>query len=78
MENPNIFKDRLHEVRKSHGLTQRQIADSLGIIHQNVNNWEKGLSMPSIETFVKLCKYLDVSLDYMAGVSDDPTPLKRD
>jgi len=78
MQETILFKERLLEIRKSRGLTQRQIADALGIIHQNVNNWEKGLSMPNVETFVKLCRYLNVSLDYMAGDSDDITPPKRD
>ena len=70
MENRKYFKDRLCELRKSHDLTQKQIAKDLGLVHQSVGNWETGLSVPNLSTFEKLCEYFNVSADYLLGLSD--------
>ncbi len=35
-----------------------------------MSNWRKGDNVPSVEVFTKVCKYLDVSADYLLGLSD--------
>ena len=68
-----IFAQRLKQIRAEHGLTQKQLANSLNIIHQNVSNWEKGVSFPNLVTFTEVCQLLNCSSDYLLGLSDYPS-----
>ena len=65
-----IFKERFNEVLKASGKTQTQLAKELNVTKQCVNDYKKGKSMPSIETLYLLCKSLDVSSDYLLGLTD--------
>ena len=65
-----IFKERFNEALKASGKTQTQIARELNITKQCVNDYKKGKSVPSIETLYLLCKSLDVSSDYLLGLTD--------
>lgn len=65
-----VFKERFNEVLKSSGKTQTQLAKELNVTKQCVNDYKKGKSMPSIETLYLLCKSLDVSSDYLLGLTD--------
>lgn len=38
---------KLHEYRKKHKLTQKQIADMVGVSEQSVRNWESGDKKPT-------------------------------
>lgn len=69
MEERKYFKDRFYEIRKSYNVTQKQIANDLGIVPQSIGNWETGLSFPNLNTFEKLCEYFNVSADYLLGLS---------
>ena len=50
------------------GVTQAQIAIALNIRPQTVSNWEKGISIPSLnpEQTRKLCLVLKINLDDLA------------
>ena len=64
------FKKRFNEILKQSGKTQVEIAKALNITKQCVNDYKTGKSVPSIETLYALCKYLDVSSDYLLGLTD--------
>lgn len=61
----------LHLLRKTHNLTFEQLANELGLVKQTINNWEKGIRIPSLEASILLAQYFSVSLDYLVGLSDD-------
>ena len=42
-----MFGDKIKQYRSQQGLTQKQLAESLGITSQTVSNWESGRSQPS-------------------------------
>lgn len=67
-----IFSERLILLRKQKHLTQNQLGIELGTKKQSVNNWEKCVSLPSLDLVSSLADYFDVSLDYLVGRSDDP------
>lgn len=54
--------------RDTAGVSQKKIADSLGLTVQTVGNWEGGRSAPSLnpDQMFKLCALLGVSLEDMA------------
>jgi transcriptional regulator with XRE-family HTH domain len=64
------FSERLVVELKSSALTQKEIAEKLHIDAANITNWKKGTNIPSLEVFYELCKILDVSADYLLGLSD--------
>ncbi len=65
-----FFGDRIRDARKAAGLTQRQLADSLGVSNTSISNWEKGLSRPDADMIQKLCTYLSVQPNYFYGAEN--------
>ena len=68
----NIFLARLLQCRKSKGISQKVLANALGISDAAITMMEKGKRYPSFEILISLADYFDVSLDYLVGRSDDP------
>ena len=66
------FSERLKEIRKSKGVTQKAMAKYLGVLEQSYQLYEYGKREPNHETTIKLADFFDVSLDYLMGRSDEP------
>ena len=64
------FTKRFNEILKQCGKTQVEIAKALNVSKQCVNDYKTGKSMPSLETLYALCKFLDVSSDYLLGLTN--------
>lgn len=65
-----IFRQRLLEQRKLEKLTQKQMAEKLGITQPSYIRYENGSSEPSLETLVKIADIFDVSVDFLLGRKD--------
>ena len=65
-----IFKKRLAEELESKSITQMNLAKKVGISHVMITQYLTTDKLPSLETFAKICKALDVSADYMLGLKD--------
>lgn len=65
------FRERFIEIIKSSGKTQVEIANIMGVSQQVISDYKAGRSVPSLEKLYKLCKYLDVSADYLLGLEDN-------
>lgn len=65
-----IFTKRFNEVLKISGKTQVEIAKAIHVTKQCVTDYKMGKSVPSLETLYLLCKFLEVSADYLLGLSD--------
>ena len=73
-----MLGERLAEVRKDHGDTQQALADRLNVTKFTISNWEQEKSEPSHELLVKICRFYDVSADYLLGITDlDPAYAQR-
>ena len=57
------FCKNLKETRKLCDLTQRQVADDLGVVESCYANWEQGRTEPSIEMLRKLGIIFNTSID---------------
>ncbi|MGN0687721.1 MAG: helix-turn-helix domain-containing protein [Oscillospiraceae bacterium] len=64
---------RIRELREDNDKTQREIAEYLGTPYQYYAVYEKGGSEISFERAIALAKYYNVSLDYLAGLTDVKT-----
>jgi transcriptional regulator with XRE-family HTH domain len=58
------LSDQIVSLRKQRNLSQRDIAQALGITDQTVSNWEQGRSEPrlTIRQVILLCRILNCSL----------------
>lgn len=65
---------KIRELRKQKGLTQTQLADELNVEFSNVSKWELGKNDPSKELIAKMAKLFNVSIEYLLGITDTPTP----
>ena len=66
----NIFK----QLRKSKGLTQKELANLLFLDQTTISKWELGKAIPDYLTLNKLAEFYDVSTDYLLGRTDSPAP----
>ncbi len=53
----------LREVRKSKGLTQKEVAEALLISKDSLSRYERGEQDPRLDVAIRLSKYYDVSMD---------------
>ena len=66
------FSDKLKQLRKAKGVTQKAVAEQLGILEQSYQKYEYGKHEPNHEMTVKLADFFEVSTDYLLGRSDKP------
>ncbi len=62
---------RIKDLREDSDKTQREVADYLGTAYQYYAVYEKGTSEIPFERAIALAKYYNVSLDYIAGLTND-------
>lgn len=68
-----IFGNHLKAIRKSKGLTQKQLAKGIGASERGIQQYELGERKPNYDALIALADFFDVSIDYLVGRSDDPT-----
>ena len=66
------FAQRVREVRKLHGETQKELGEVIGTKANNVSEIESGKKTTTSENIAKICRHYRVSADYLLGLSDDP------
>ncbi len=58
----------ISDIRKEKGLTQRQLAEEIGVSDKAISRWETGRGMPDTSIMSDLCKILDISInDLLSG-----------
>lgn len=68
---------RIRDLRNDHGLTQEQIAKILNVKQNTYCQYEIGVVNYPLDVVVKLAEYYGVSVDYLVGLTDEPTPYPR-
>ena len=53
--------NRIRQYREAKNLTQKQLAELIGVTNSRVSNWEQGVNRPDIELLVSICRALSVS-----------------
>ena len=72
-----MYFKRLKDVREDKNLTQEDIAKILNMKQQQYSRYENGINEIPFEHIIKLAKYYNVSIDYLAELTDISTPYKR-
>ena len=68
---------RLRELREDHDLTQAKCAKMANISKNSYIRYENGERVPPLDTIIKFAKYYDVSIDYIAKLTDIKKPYPR-
>lgn len=66
----SIIQERLRQERIAKCLTQKQVAEAVGLTYNAISQYESGVREPSIDVLVQLCKFLEVTSDFLIGLSD--------
>ena len=69
-----MFYEKLEKILKEKHLTLNKLAKGAGFAQSPTTRWKTG-TMPNAETLVKICKYLDVSANYLLDLDETPPPL---
>ena len=59
--------EKLLYYRKKKGITQRQLAESIGVKHNSISAWEKGTNAIDIEVLYRICCVLGISISDIYG-----------
>ena len=67
----NKYYPRLRELRNAAGMKQTDLAAILNMQQNQSSRYERGDRELPMHIFIALARYYNVSLDYMAGLTDD-------
>ena len=65
-----IYIKRIRDLREDHDKTQQEIAEILGTSQTMYARYERGANEMPIRHLIVLCKYYNVSADYILGLKD--------
>lgn len=69
------YRVRLRDVREDRDYTQAQIGHVLQKSQQGYNHIEVGRAELKIEDLIALCRFYNLSADYLIGLTDEEKPL---
>ncbi len=71
------YRERIKNVREDRDLTQAHLGKLLNKSQQGYNHIEMGRAELKIDDLISLCKFYDLSADYLIGLIDNPVSYKR-
>jgi len=71
-----MYYRRLRDLREDHDLTQDQLIQRLEMHKTTYTNYEQGKREIPFSLVIRLAKLYNVSIDFIAELTDDPRPLE--
>ena len=68
------YAERMRNLRQDNDLSQKKVADMLGVAQTTYSQYELEKRPMPIDYLIALCKFYNVSADYMLGLSNTKTP----
>lgn len=68
--------EQIRTYRKSHNLTQEQVADALGVTAPAVNKWERAGSFPDITLLPALARLLEIDMNTLFSFHEELTEIE--
>lgn len=62
------YNERIEFIRESKNITQKELAEHLGIKQQQYARYEKGINVMPITYLKEICLFLNVSADYIVDL----------
>lgn len=72
------YFERLKQLRSQKKLTKRDMARYFQVAESTYGKWELGQRKPDLKTLTSLADFFNVSVDYLLGITDDPTQSEKD
>lgn len=69
------YYPRLRDLREDHDLTQTELVKLLEMHKTTYTNYEQGIREIPFSLVIRLAKLYDVTIDYIAGLTDEPAAL---
>lgn len=69
----NLLSERLKKLRLEHNISQKLFSQAIDLSPQTLNDIEKGRANATLDRAISIAQFFNVSLDYLVGLSDDPT-----
>ena len=69
-----MSKNRIKELRESKHLTQKEAAEALGYHTTTYARWEQEVHQIKLIDAINIAKFYNVSIDYIAELTDNPEP----
>ena len=66
------FNDNLRAARERKGMTQKELAENIGVAKSTYSLYESGNREPNVQTIKKIADILNVSADELLGIDDSP------
>ncbi len=71
------MKLRIRDIREDKDLTQLEVAKILNCTQQTYSRYETGEITIDINNLEKLALFYNTSVDYLIGLTENPTPYER-
>ena len=68
------YAERMRNLRQDNDLSQKKVADLLGVAQTTYSQYELEKRPMPIDYLIALCKFYNVSADYMLGLSNRKNP----
>lgn len=65
------YYQRIRDLREDKDLNQAEVAQDLNMHKTTYCRYEQGISTPPLDIAVMIAKYYNVSIDYIAGITND-------
>jgi transcriptional regulator with XRE-family HTH domain len=67
-----VFIERLETLLKEKGVSQKSLAEYIGIRNPSISEWKKEGTIPRADIAIKIAEYLNVSVEYLiTGTESD-------
>lgn len=73
-----MLSDKIKELRKQHGIYQKDLADALSVSKSTVAMWETGKRMPDIDMLKCIASYFKISIDYLLEYTNNTNFINND
>lgn len=60
--------NRIKRLRKELGISQKELAERIGVSNSRVSNWEQGINRPDADILSRLCSALQTSPSLLLGI----------
>lgn len=68
----NCIGEFIQQLRKDKGMTQKELAEIIGMSDKTISKWESGNSLPDTSILVSLCEALDISVNELLSCEKIP------
>ena len=73
-----MYYPRLRDLREDKDLTQDELVQILGMHKTTYTNYEQGKREIPFALAIRLAQFYNVTIDYIAGLTNNPAPLSSD